>query len=197
MILSLSLTTNSGNYTKVVLQNNQNRSSSEVISFLKLSQVRNTETQKTEICIKNRSCFLFSRNNFGTLKTAIKKARAVRGKGKGMKKSTSKKVALINSRIITSRHTYVERITFLFSYLQSFPSTHTFLLQVEYWHLFDLWLSSRRGKKAFPGYLGESTAELNRKVNRARKTWISHSVVLFISLNLIICMGSAAPPESI
>lgn len=161
MILSLSLTTNSGNYTKVVLQNSQNRWSSEVISFQKLSQARNTETQKTKIYIKNRrSCFFFSRNSTGTLKTAIKKGRAVRGKGKSMKKATSKIVTLINSRIITSRLIYEERITFLLSYLQSFPSTHTFLFQVESWNLFDLWLCSRGGKKALPGYLGDSTAEL-------------------------------------
>lgn len=161
MILSLSLTTNSGNYTKVVLQNSQNRWSSEVISFLKLSQARNTETQKTKICIKNRrSCFFFSRNSIGTLKTAIKKARAVRGKRKGMKKATSKKVALTYSRIVTSRLTYEEGITFLLSYLQSFPSTHTFLFQVEGWNLFDLWFCGRRGKKALTGYLGDSTAEL-------------------------------------
>lgn len=133
MISSLSLTTNSGNYTKEVMQNNQNKSSSEVISFLKLSQVRNTETQKTEICIENkRGCFLFSRNSIGTLKTAIKKAKAVRGNGKRYAESNLQKSGSGKQQdYYVQAYTWGENYIPLLLPTKGFPSTHTFLFQVE------------------------------------------------------------------
>ena len=102
-----------------------------------------TQRQRKQIWVENsRSCFLFSRNNITTFKAAIKKARTVRRKGKGMQKAVSRKVALKNSRISMPRHMYEERITFLLSYLQRVFQAHildtTFVFQVEGWHLFDL-----------------------------------------------------------
>lgn len=115
-----------------------------------------------------------------------------------MKKATSGKVALINSRSITSRHTYEERITFFLSYLQRVFQAYILLSSwVKVGTTLTCGFVVEEESKHSQATLERALQSCNRKVNRARKTWLSRSVILYISLNFIIFMGSAAPGGSL
>lgn len=161
-----------GNFTKVALGKKQNKASSEVISFLKLTK----SSKHRDLHWKTAEVVSYSPGiTPRLLKLPSKRPRQSGERGKLCRRQHTGKIALINHRITMSRHeTIYENYIPLLLPTKSLASTHTsnyFIFQVEHQHLFDLWLCLRRGKKAFPAYVREHC-----RVKGERKTWLPRSV---------------------